>query len=391
MSKLCIIINSLFHCGGEERVVTLLANELVKTNEITIFTSEKSLPDDSERNSYGLDNRIQVCFSKEKGDSFFEKMIKLLYCHTGMSSGRLSQLLLEKAYYPNRKLEEWIQIINAGKFDLVIGVSGLNTMLLGYISGKISCATIGWEHSSFEGYFDEKNGYYRNRMKLYKKTASRLDKIVVLNKDIQRKYRKILNIETEVISNPRSFTTMKKANMDSHYFITCGRMEKEKAIDDMIDVFSQFCQHRSDWKLIIVGGGSLLERLQRQAFLLKIEDKVIFTGYSDDVIKWLASSSIFLLTSRWEGFPMSVTEAFEVGIPVISYDIPAMSSLVNDGVEGYLAKSFDKKEFVDKMIMLSDDMESRKKMSLCTLRKADELSIEKIAMKWRNIINGVIR
>lgn len=382
MAKIGFIISSLFACGGEERVVSIIASELAKHHDVTIYTYENRRQEGVNRNDYNLSDKIKVEEVSNRKDSLFRLGIKILYYHTGLTDGRFSGFLLKKAYYPDSLLKEWRERINEEKFDLMIGVSGAYTMLLGYIADQISAVCISWEHSSFEGYFAPKTGYYRNRMELYRECAAKMKTCVVLNQDIAEKYKRILGLVTTVISNPKSFSSIEKAVMTEKCFVTCGRAEAEKGYDDLILAFYQFWKTNKDWRLLIIGGGSLQEKLEQMAKDLGIRDSVTITGYVHNVAELLRQGSIFVMTSRWEGFPMSVTEALEIGLPIIAYDIPAMQPLVTDGVEGRIVPAFENAALVMTMKELADDLNQRQRMSEAALKKADTLSPDRIAEKW---------
>lgn len=262
MAKIGIIISSLTTCGGEERVVSLIASELAKHHDITIYTYESRRLEGGKRNDYPLSDRIRVQEVEAVRESFFQHGIKLLYHFTGMTSGKISQMLLKKAFYPEEHLEEWVERINAEKYDLMIAVSGANTILLGYIADRIRAGCISWEHSSYEGYFDRKTGYYRNRVQVYQKCAAKLHMRVVLNQDIADKYEQRLGLDTTVIPNPKSFASQEKADVSAKCFVTCGRVEQEKGYDDLIEAFAEFSMKNKDWKLLIIGGGSMEQKLR---------------------------------------------------------------------------------------------------------------------------------
>lgn len=391
MAKIGVVISSLYACGGEERVVSLMANEWVKQHEVTIFTFEDR-ERERNRNDYPLSEKIKVERVFHSGDSFLRKVIRIVYFRTGLTEGTVCQYLLKKAFYPEKFLKEWIERINAGNYDLMIGISGVNTMLLGYIKDHIHAKAISWEHSSFEGYFDAQRGYYRNRMKMYRRAAEKLDGCVVLNQDIQGKYRDQLGISATVIYNPRSFASEQKADMAKKCFVTCGRVEAEKGYEDLLFAINEAKDHAcQDWKLLIIGGGSLTGRLNEQIRELGLEDKVSITGYLHNVQEQLLKGSVFVLPSRWEGFPMSVTEALELGLPVVAYDLPAMLPLVRDGEEGRIVPCFDKKKFAMAMEELAGSDEMRRQMSEAAIRKAKELSPEKIAEQWEDLFSRLLR
>lgn len=390
MAKIGFIINSLFACGGEERVVSLIANELSKYHDITIYTYESRRLEGGRRNDYYLSDKIRVEEIDAAEENFFQHGIKILYHFTGLTSGRISQYLMKNTFYPQKHLDEWTERINREHYDLMIAVSGANTILLGYIADRINAKCISWEHSSFEGYFDRKTGYYKNRMGVYKECAAKLEKRVVLNQDIADKYAANLSLSATVIPNPKSFASARKADMSAKCFVTCGRVEREKGYDDLIEAFAGFDKKNPDWKLLIIGGGSMEDKLRALAEEKGLQDKVTITGYIHEVQENLLRGSVFMLTSRWEGFPMTVTEALEMGLPVIAYDIPAMQPLVTDGIEGMIVPAFERECLVKAMEELAADEQLRRRMSGKALDKAKTLEPEQIVKQWLAMIGEVI-
>lgn len=388
--KIGFIISSLFTCGGEERVVSLIANELSACHDIVIYTYESRRAEKGKRNDYYLSKRIRVEEVEAAGESFFQHGIKLAYHFTGLTSGRLSQFLLRRAFYPEKHLQEWIERIEWEGFDLLIGVSGAQTILLGYIKDRIHAKCIGWEHSSFEGYFDRKTGYYRNRMEAYQTCAARLEQIVVLNQDIADKYAVQLGLDTVVIPNPKSFSSAEKADAAGKCFVTCGRVEREKGYDDLIEAFAAFHKRNEDWNLLIIGGGSMEEKLRTLIREKNLQSKAEITGYIHEVKENLLKGSVFMMTSRWEGFPMTVTEALEMGLPVIAYDIPAMQPLVTDGIEGRIVPAFQRERLVEAMEELASDEALRRRMAANALAKAATLRPDKVVERWLALIESLV-
>ncbi|MDE6847681.1 MAG: glycosyltransferase [Lachnospiraceae bacterium] len=389
MAKIGFIVSSLFACGGEERVVALIANELSSYHDITIYTYENRRAEGGRRNDYYLSDRIRVEEVTGVKETFIRHGIKLLYHFTGMTSGRISQYLLRQTFYPEEHLNEWTERINREKFDLMIAVSGAQTILLGYIKDKIKAKCISWEHSSFEGYFDRKTGYYRNRMEVYRKCAAQMERIVVLNQDIADKYAARLGLHAMVIPNPKSFSSKEKADASAKCFVTCGRVEREKGYDDLIEAFTQFYDKNRDWRLLIIGGGSMEAKLREMAAGKNLKDQIEITGYIHEVKENLLKGSIFMMTSRWEGFPMTVTEALEMGLPVIAYDIPAMQPLVTDGIEGKIVPAFRRDKLVEAMEELAADPDLRRRMAENAMAKAETLQPEEIAKRWTALIETV--
>ena len=86
MAKIGVVISSLYACGGEERVVSLMANEWVKQHEVTIFTFEDR-EREGNRNDYPLSEKIKVERVFHSGDSFLRKVIRIVYFRTDGRNG----------------------------------------------------------------------------------------------------------------------------------------------------------------------------------------------------------------------------------------------------------------------------------------------------------------
>ena len=385
MANIGIIINSLTTCGGEERVVSLMANEWIKGNKVTIYTYETRNPGPEEKNDYYLSPEINVEKVSLPADSFFTKYAKLLYHYTGMINTSRCRAFLQKLYYPDSLLNEWVNRLRHSDLDIIIAISGNNTMLLGLIQPLITQKTIGWEHSSYEGYFNRRTGAFKNRLATYVSCARRLNQIVVLNDDIQSKFNQCAISNTTVISNPRSFSMAQKASMSNHTFITCGRIEAEKGYFDLVRAFHQVHQSFPDWKLIIVGGGSLQRKLEKLVSHLKLSAFITVTGYVKNVQSYLLQASVYVITSRWEGFPMSITEALEAGLPVIGYDIPALKPLITPQEEGIIVPAFDSNQLAAAMKTLAGNTDLRTRMSEKAILKSASLSPEQVSAKWNEL------
>lgn len=390
MAKIAIIINSLYTIGGEERVVSLMANEFVKYHEVTIISSETRRKENGKRNNYYLDKRINVVVVEPKNDSIFDKVVKLIYWHIGVPNCGFCRKILNRIYYPNEYLNIWTDRINSGNFDIVIPITGNNTMLVGLIKERITARCISWEHSSYEGYFAKKTGAFKCREKTFSECANKLEGVVVLNEDIQSKYKSQLNVKSIVIENPKSFSSNEKCDLCNKVIVSCGRLESEKAFDDLIYAFELFHRKNTEWKLKIIGGGRLEGQLISQIKKLGLSEVVSITGYTDNVKEELLKGSIFCMTSRWEGFPMTITEALEVGLPVVGYGIPALKPLISDGIEGIIVSPYERNKLVEALEEIANSDKIRMSMSLAAIEKAKLLKPEAIYEKWDVLFKKVM-
>ncbi len=129
-----------------------------------------------------------------------------------------------------------------------------------------------------------------------------------------------------------------------------------------VTFYEDLLKKATDVKFVIVGDGELREGLEAYAKELGIADKVIFTGFRRDLQKIYADLDIVALTSFNEGTPVSIIEAMVGDKPVVAANVGGVSSLVKDGVTGFLVPPGRADLFADALIKLLSDALLRKKM-----------------------------
>jgi len=116
------------------------------------------------------------------------------------------------------------------------------------------------------------------------------------------------------------------------------------------------------FKLDLVGDGPLLPRCRELVKELRLDDKVNFFGSRTDVPELLAKAQVFMLISRWEGFPRSILEAMRAGLPVIASDVGGARESVIDNETGFLIPRDDIMTLKDRLLKLINDPDLRVKM-----------------------------
>ena len=101
-----------------------------------------------------------------------------------------------------------------------------------------------------------------------------------------------------------------------------GRLTEQKDFPTLLRAFAEVVEER-DARLIILGEGQLRESLLEQAQQLGIADKMALPGFTENPWAWMRCAAVFVLSSRWEGSPNTLTEALALGTPVISTDCPS--------------------------------------------------------------------
>jgi len=216
------------------------------------------------------------------------------------------------------------------------------------------------------------------------------DKIVTLTHEDQERYWQGWN-NVAVIPNPTFFKSDKMSDLSAKVVISLGRISPVKNLTSMVNSFRLVVDRHPDWALHIYGGGDAkdLENLIKQ---LSLENHVFLKGSTNEVQSVFLRSSIFVLSSLYDGLPLVLTEAMECGVPVVSYQCPCgPKDIVSDGIDGFLLPVNDEKGMAERICRLIEDDELRIKMGIAAKQKASHYSIESIIKQWMALFEEVLK
>ena len=186
------------------------------------------------------------------------------------------------------------------------------------------------------------------------------------------------------IPNPNTYENIEIIPHKEPILLFVGRLDnRSKKLFTLIDIWYRLCKLYPQWKLIIVGDGP-----DKDVLISKAKDisNIEFKGYQDPR-EYYEKASIFCMTSIFEGFPMCLTEAMQFGCVPVAFDsFSAVYDIIKPGETGELVKSFDKKEYVGKLIHLIDDETYRKKLSKNAFQYVKRYDIANILPKWIELI-----
>ena len=170
--------------------------------------------------------------------------------------------------------------------------------------------------------------------------------------------------------------------------LAVGRLNTLKGFDVLIKSFATL--ESSGWKLIIVGDG--VEKESLLALIDKLNIKNIeLIGRRRDVFEWYAKSSVFVLSSKREGFPNVLLEAMASGCAVVSFDCPyGPSEVIVHKKNGLLVKNQNREELAISMQLLMDNQTLREVLSKDAVNIKERFAMSKIAIEWEKIIEKVV-
>lgn len=144
----------------------------------------------------------------------------------------------------------------------------------------------------------------------------------------------------------------------------------------------------NDWRFDIVGEGEELERYKRYVVRHKIP-RVIFHGRQKPR-PYYERASIFLMTSRYEGWGLTLTEAQQMGaVPVAFSSYNCIYDIITDGENGFLVKPFNKKEYIKKVKLLMTDSALREKMGQNAIISTERYTLDKVIDQWQDLFNEI--
>lgn len=169
--------------------------------------------------------------------------------------------------------------------------------------------------------------------------------------------------------------------------IAIGRLTKQKGFDLLLEAFAQCHRRYTNWTLRILGEGEERKALEFQASKLNIREAVEFIGVVKDHESHLLGSQLYVLSSRYEGFPNSLLEAMAMGLAVIATDCPTgPADIVFHNDNGLLVPSGDVAALADAMERLMGNAGQRSRLAARAIEVRRRFSPDKIMACWDRLL-----
>ena len=258
---------------------------------------------------------------------------------------------------------------------------GLNIALARFGTGRY--LKIAEDHRPFE----ERP---RSTLDLYQEYGGRLDAFLALTTEDTAGYRRMLGDRTHVQTMTNGTPAWKgpRSALTEKVVVSAGRLEPSKGFDLLIDAWTQVIAEHPDWRLRIYGEGSKQRALERQIERLGLGQSVSLEGFSTDLQAEMAKGSLFVLSSRYEGYGMVLVEAMACGVPVVSTDCPAgPRDIITHGVDGLLVPNEDVDALAGAVVeMIELDEGRRQEMAAAAVAAAEKRSQPAVAAQWDDLI-----
>ena len=364
--QLTLVIHSLTS-GGAERVVSIMANYwAAKDWTVTLLT----MVDESVPPFYNLDARIKYVplgIAKSSPDPIRALLNNI------KRIGTLRSSIIE------HKPDAVISFMDTTNVLTLIATWGLNIPVI--VDEQIHPAMLScgrsWEV-------------------LRQWTYPRASRVVAITARALSYFSPQIQLRGCVIPNPSPSVDIHEHSsgkvLDKPSLIAVGRLEEQKGFDLLLQAFAKLKDRYPEWKLIVLGEGSLRSELESLRNQLGLAERVDFRGVVKNPHDFLKQADIFVMSSRFEGFPNALCEAMACGLPVISTDCPSgPREIIREDIDGILVPNEDVSALAAAMERLMCGEEERKRLAARAPEVTERFSLEKVMGMWEALINEVIR
>lgn len=331
--------------AGTERVLNLVANSLARHCDVEILSLNSR---STSGNGYLYNPDVKLSYLPVKG-------------------GALGEVIA------NFQIAAYV---THGKYDAVVvtGVGEIKHFLLAALwhASKL----VAWEH------FNAAYTYKR----LNRRFAARYcDAIITLTSQDSEDWKRLLCPHARVcqIPNPVPHFPDQASSLKNKRILALGRLEEQKRFDLLIEAYADFYRTHPGWTLRIRGSGSEKEALKSKVAERGLAHCVEILEPTSAVDAEYATAAIYAMSSKFEGFPMTLLEAMASGVPCVSFACPnGPSEIIHDGEDGFLVQPGDVAALAECMGRLADDETLRHQMGAKARNNIRRYDIGIISEKW---------
>lgn len=223
----------------------------------------------------------------------------------------------------------------------------------------------------------------RWRTRQDERIVRRFDKFVVLTEEDRGYWGELPNIE--VIPNAALVAVERQATCQEKRVVAVGRLDYQKGFDRLIEAWHRVMQHpeAKGWRLDIFGQGEWQEMLQRQIEGYGLQGSACINRPTKKIGREYADSSMLVMSSNYEGFPMVMIEAMAHGLPVVAFDfLCGPRDIIQPNVNGIIAKNGDIEALAQAILHLMVNGDIRQQMGLHARQVTETYSEERIMERW---------
>lgn len=366
--KVCFLSQDLNLGGGVERVASIIMNALSNEDWCEIYSL-----------TYAKSDVINGKRQFEVSETI--KKTYLLESHVSMKQAIIHEHIISKA----RKY------LKDNRIDILVACSEM-FFPVAVLAKTRHCKVICWDHTNPLVNSDQQFqkacrmfGFRRSDANVII-TRSALDIVNGIKPGYKNKNYQIYNPIDPLLIKPHEY------NPDSKKIISVGRLDYSKNFDRLLDIAAILFQHKEakDWIWDIYGNGVEYDNLIAKRDQLQLQGKVNFKGQVTNLYDIYSEYSFYVMTSRYEGQPMTLLEAMANGLPLISFDIlTGPNEIIKNGENGILCKKESNDEMINSILYLINNDGERIRMSNNSDKYNDLFSIKKIIQEWKKLLLSI--
>jgi len=356
--KVAFLLSIITERGGIGRVTSLLSNELSKLQglEIHIISYVKK-----DTTSYDWNNDLPYHYLLENQIPMKKGIVK--------ASSKL------RAIISNNHIDI---LIACGQIVGPLGVFG--TLFK-------KTRLIYWSHTSFKGASKKQFRLFNEHFTaVFAKCVVSLTKTDEVNYQKETRAKKVIQIYNPIDSKLEAISKNYRAHTKK--IISVGRLSYEKNFESIVDIVKIVITKHPDISWHIYGSGEYKDKIEKKIAEEKMTEKIILMGQSNQLYELYNDYSIMVMTSRYEGFPMSLLEGLASNLPLISFNVPTgPNEIIREGINGYLITPFEIDEMAQKIISLLDNPTKMEEFSLNNQKFLKEYNLDSILNQWEKLLS----
>ena len=364
--RLTLVIPAL-GVGGAERVMVTLSNAWARRGwEVTLLTYD----DGAEQPFFPLDPAVNWLPLGIRGDS------------TNVFHGLQQNL---------QRLWRLRQAITRSKPDVVISFLDQTNVMVLAATTQLGVPALVSERND-PAYQPLGRAWQLLRRCLYPRASS----VVVQTAAAKRYFPPAVQRRTRIIPNPvvaeRVDTRdIAMAPADAEFcLVAAGRLTEQKGFDLLLCAFAEIAVRHPSWSLTIWGEGPLRGQLTAQRDAFGLASRVALPGRTSRLPQALTRADLFVLSSRYEGFPNILCEAMAQGLPVVSFDCPSgPSEILRPGIDGLLVPRDDVAALAAALDRLMGDDEQRRALAKRSPEIVNRFGLDRILAEWDTLLSEV--
>ncbi|MGP3965371.1 glycosyltransferase family 4 protein [Nonomuraea sp. 3N208] len=365
--------------GGTIRTVFNLASYLAREHDVEIVSILK----EAEEPFFPIDPRVRFRFLDDRLNPSPDPLRAVLSKVPSRLIPKEESAFHRFNLWTDIKLARYVRSLGSGV--LMATRPGLNLALAQLAPPGV--ITIGQEHVALRTQAEP-------IQELVKWRYRRLDALVTLTKADLRDYRETLPKKPrKLVRIPNAVPPMSGdvAKLDAKVAIAVGRMTRIKGFHRLITAWETVAAAHPDWKLRIFGAGPQEDNLRQQIIEAGLEGKVEMPGPTSDVGAELEKASIYVLSSRHEGFPMTILEAMAKGLAIVSFNSPhGPKEMISHEVDGLLVKPRTNANLAAAITRVIEDEQLRRDLAAGALETAHTYDPDVIGQQWDALLGELL-